>query len=176
MHTNSPRGICKVTILEIFRSRSTRPVKPPTAVWESGAKRTVSHRKPKMVSLWQGAGDTRMTCNSSWTTLDDHTLTSFIIFSSFFNYYYYFIYLLVCLWGGISPRPLWYEWRTCSIDFLFTGTKYLHPFFWYLLVAYIIQQQENIVILQMLGIGYDINHQNSFFTKWSFTNLTNKAF
>lgn len=169
MHINSLRGICKVTILEIFRNRSTRPVKPPTAVWESDAKRTVCQRKPKMVSLWQGAGNTRMTCNSSWNTLDDHTLTAFIIFS---YYYYLFFYL----WRWISPRPLWYERRTYSIDFLFTGTKYLHPFSLYLLVAYIIQQQENTVILQMLGIGYDINHQNSFITKWSFTNLTNKVF
>lgn len=90
MYTNSLRGICKVTILEIFRSRSTRPVKPPTAVWESDAKRTVCQRKPKMVSLWQGAGDTRMTCNSSWNTLDNHTLTAFIIFS-----YYYYLFLFV---------------------------------------------------------------------------------
>lgn len=44
-----------------------------------------------MVSLWQGAGDTRMTCNSSWNTLDNHTWTAFIIFS-----YYYYLFIFIC--------------------------------------------------------------------------------
>lgn len=98
--------------------------------------------KPRPVIRRLSVDNTGTAHYSLWPTINHHTLTAFIIFVN-----------------RTSLRLLWHERRTCSGDWLFIGTKYLHAFSRYF------NFPGKAVILQLQIIGHDINHKKSFVNK-----------